>query len=123
MSANVCTPENLTDSMTEYFLLWIKSLEGMDKNIAAEVDAEYGRIHGRRQLVWTDGGRFGQGTESIIKRDEVLLFSDGFVPFVLRPIGEGKFHFIGEAYVHGIMHGEVGSEQSGTIQTQFINIM
>jgi len=35
----------------------------------------------------------------------------GRTPFVLRPgVGEGKYRFVGECYVHGIMYGQALQE-------------
>ncbi|KAJ3479100.1 hypothetical protein NLG97_g8406 [Lecanicillium saksenae] len=39
--------------------------------------------------------------------DQIWLFSGGRTPYILRPTGRpGRYIFIGEAYVHGIMDGE-----------------
>ena len=38
--------------------------------------------------------------------DQLHVLPGGLKPFVLRPYGSG-FRVLGEAYVHGIMHGEV----------------
>lgn len=45
--------------------------------------------------------------------DQVWLLAGARVPFILRPSGtEGRFRVIGEAYVHGYMHGEFMKEYS-----------
>jgi hypothetical protein len=38
--------------------------------------------------------------------DKVLLLKGAFTPFVLRPLPNGQYQMVGEAYVHGMMHGE-----------------
>ncbi len=39
--------------------------------------------------------------------DEVWLLEGGRTPFLLRRIhGSHEYKFLGEAYIHGIMHGE-----------------
>jgi len=48
----------------------------------------------------------GLGPESLKKEDQVWLLKGGPVLFVLRPCGDGRFKYVGQAYVHGIMHGE-----------------
>lgn len=49
---------------------------------------------------------FGLGSEKMKEGDEVWLIKQTFVPFVLRPQPGGQYSLVGEAYVHGIMHGE-----------------
>jgi hypothetical protein len=39
--------------------------------------------------------------------DCVCILLGGDTPFVLRPKGNGEWCFLAEAYVHGIMDGEV----------------
>ena len=39
--------------------------------------------------------------------DEVFVLSGGDVPFILRQSGSGEHRLIGEAFVHGIMNGEM----------------
>jgi len=38
--------------------------------------------------------------------DLVAIFFGGNVPYVLRPLPNGRFQLVGEAYVYGVMHGE-----------------
>jgi hypothetical protein len=40
------------------------------------------------------------------KGDVVVIFFGGDVPYVLRPLPNGGFQLVGEAYVYGAMHGE-----------------
>jgi hypothetical protein len=40
--------------------------------------------------------------------DLVCFIRDADVPFVLRPVDNDRFELLGEAYMHGFMHGEVG---------------
>ncbi|KAF2811751.1 uncharacterized protein BDZ99DRAFT_519003 [Mytilinidion resinicola] len=42
--------------------------------------------------------------------DSIFVLKGGAVPFLLRPSESGSWELIGEAYVHGIMKGEVWSE-------------
>jgi hypothetical protein len=32
------------------------------------------------------------------------------VPFIIRKVADGKYELVGEAYIHGLMHGELGKE-------------
>jgi hypothetical protein len=55
----------------------------------------------------TDSGYLGLAPQGSIAGDAVWIVQGGKVPFVLRPTGEGSFRFVGEAYVHGRMFGEM----------------
>ena len=48
------------------------------------------------------------GPDTTRKGDEVWVLAGGFTPFVLRRTKgqDKKYQFLGEAYVHGMMHGE-----------------
>jgi hypothetical protein len=43
-------------------------------------------------------------------RDILCIFLGGNVPFILRPLGDGSYELVGEAYVHGVMDGEFMTE-------------
>jgi hypothetical protein len=49
----------------------------------------------------------GNGLESTRAGDEVWVLAGGRVPYVLRPKGNNEYELVGEAYVHGIMDGEL----------------
>jgi hypothetical protein len=38
--------------------------------------------------------------------DVVAVLSGGRVPYVIRPVAEGKYRFLSEVYVEGLMEGE-----------------
>jgi hypothetical protein len=48
----------------------------------------------------------GLGPEKAEPGDELWLIREARVPFILRPLPNGQYTLIGQAYVHGIMHGE-----------------
>lgn len=63
-----------------------------------------GRMKSGRVALVPGGARAG---------DQVVLLKGGRVPFVLRrKEGEGVYELVGEAYVHGIMSGEVWDEEA-----------
>lgn len=41
-----------------------------------------------------------------LRGDVVCVLKGGHVPYILRPEGtrKGQFKFVGEAYIHGLMH-------------------
>ncbi|KAG7413877.1 Heterokaryon incompatibility protein 6, OR allele [Fusarium oxysporum f. sp. rapae] len=59
----------------------------------------------------TKMGYLGMGPVEGKSGDVVVVFCGGRIPFVLRPVkgssGLGEFLYIGEAYCHGVMDGEV----------------
>ncbi|KAH0556093.1 hypothetical protein GP486_005969 [Trichoglossum hirsutum] len=64
--------------------------------------------------------RIGRGPLSVLKGDEVWILAGGRVPYILRPLGNDKYEFIGEAYLEDVMYGEaVGS---GSSQPQIITL-
>ena len=52
----------------------------------------------------------GTGQPSVRDGDEVWFLHGAYLPVVLRPLATGKYRFMGEAYVHGVMYGEAGAE-------------
>lgn len=58
-------------------------------------------------------GYLGMGPQMMVPGDEVWVLFGGNVPFILRPVNtssseaESKYILVGQAYVHGIMYGEV----------------
>ncbi|KAH6853216.1 heterokaryon incompatibility protein-domain-containing protein [Chaetomium sp. MPI-CAGE-AT-0009] len=62
---------------------------------------------GRRPFI-TTGGWIGFGPPGMEVGDVVVVFAGADVPFIIRPVGEGdEFVLVGEAYVHGLMFGEL----------------
>jgi hypothetical protein len=59
-----------------------------------------------RRMFRTEGNLLGMGSRSVEVGDEVWVLKGGNVPFVLRRVKEGVYRLVGDAYVHGIMHGE-----------------
>ena len=72
------------------------------------------QYHKGRRLFTTFQKWLGLGPESIEQGDEVWLLKNAGVPFILRPHGESQYMLVGEAYVHGIMHGELVDAPGGT---------
>jgi hypothetical protein len=84
----------------------------------AQFRREFNLCAGRRRLVRTTHGLLGVGPTTMCQRDEVWILAGCPTAVVLRPLRTGRFVFLGEAYVHGIMHGErVGKD------TQLVDIV
>ncbi len=66
-----------------------------------------------RSFIQCRDGRPGLGPRSARAGDIVCLFHGGDVPFILRPVDSGRYAFVGEAYIHGIMQGELSLKLRG----------
>ncbi|KAH9810103.1 HET-domain-containing protein [Teratosphaeria destructans] len=61
-----------------------------------------------RMLFWTSDGRLGVGPKSMMSSDLVVVLWGSLLPVILRPLTfAGRFAFLGCAFVHGMMHGEL----------------
>lgn len=60
-----------------------------------------------RSVFLTKKGYLGFGYVGIKSGDVVCILATASVPHLLRRTGDGVYSFIGEAYVHGVMDGEV----------------
>jgi hypothetical protein len=61
----------------------------------------------RRRLFRTDGGLLGLGPIDLQRRDKIWVLAGAYAPIALRPHANGNWRYLGEAYVHGCMRGEV----------------
>ncbi|KAL8695328.1 MAG: hypothetical protein Q9218_000227 [Villophora microphyllina] len=69
-----------------------------------------------KRLCWTAAGRVGLVPIEAKVRDELYVMAGGQVPYVLRPRSENVFMFLGEAYIYGIMDGELFTGVENTIE-------
>ena len=60
-----------------------------------------------KRFFLSDAGYFGLAPVRAEPTDEVWVLQGGSVPFVLRPLRSGNRQLVGEAYVHGVMKGEI----------------
>lgn len=66
----------------------------------------------------------GIGPETIERDDMVVILFGGKVPYVIRELGEGKYSFIGECYVPGLMAGEAVEQwKTNESQAEFFNLV
>ncbi|KAL8838538.1 MAG: hypothetical protein Q9170_002118 [Blastenia crenularia] len=66
-----------------------------------------------RSFIRSRDGRLGLAPKSTRVGDIVCLFHGGDVPFILRPFDSGRYGFVGEAYIHGVMQGEHAGKLGG----------
>lgn len=75
-----------------------------------DVTAAISFIPGNQRFFITEKGLIGLGSVETNIGDTVSVLCGGRVPFILRPTQQGtrqgRYIFIGHAYVHGIMDGE-----------------
>lgn len=76
----------------------------------------------QRALITTRTGYLGLAAEAVHQGDVVAILLGCNCPIVLRPYGDNLFHDIGECYVHGLMDGEILSQESGgyLLEREFI---
>jgi hypothetical protein len=76
-----------------------------------------------RRLFRTQNGYLGLGPMPAKIGDSVCILKGGRVPYVIRKVSEESsyFNFIGDCYVHGIMHGE--AEKLGSFAWSEIELL
>lgn len=90
----------------------ISMLQGHRLGDALRFATAAGYASGGRRLFHTSGGYLGIGPAIAQHGDKVCILSGGATPFILRHMPHAKkssrrFLLIGEAYVHGIMEGNI----------------
>ena len=69
---------------------------------------------GQRNVVLTETGRYALASAVAQKGDKCCIFTGMPVPVVVRPTKQpGTYEFVGEAFVLGIMHGELYGQPAG----------
>lgn len=80
-----------------------------------------------RRLIVTEDGHVGLGPRVTEPGDVVCILGGGAVPLLLRPEGDGNsFKLVGEAYVQGMMFGEITipePEQIVLSEKPFVNFV
>ncbi|MCJ1456892.1 hypothetical protein MMC28_007258 [Mycoblastus sanguinarius] len=77
---------------------------------AYEFEDPFKALGSYRRMFRTVSGHLGLGPQAMQAGDTVCLISGAPIPFVIRksPFSKAnRYTLVGEAYVHGIMHGEV----------------
>ena len=94
----------------QQFLKGQKRNSKVKRGIANEVQLAseiIGKSLGRLPFV-TANGHLGLSSERIMQGDKIAIIAGSQVPFVLRPRDKDQFSVVSEAYVDGIMDGEIG---------------
>ncbi|KAI8716377.1 HET domain-containing protein [Fusarium sp. LHS14.1] len=87
---------------------FLQSLANGDESIISDpwYSASLLRLHGRRAFL-TSTGYVGVGPLDTRVGDEVCVFIGGNAAYLVRPEENELYSLIGEAYVHGVMYGEL----------------
>jgi len=78
----------------------------------------------RRDFIATEHGRIGWGPEGVEAGDVITVFDNGIVPHILRARQPDEpMLLVGEAYIDGLMYGEVfDMEKGGEVTLSTIEI-
>ena len=92
-----------------------------EKHLAKELDGlpytrQLTHSYNFRCLVTTKKNLIGVSLVETQEGDQIFVLPGGRVPMILRPVDEGKYELVGDAYIHGIMHGEAYNYMPNTIQ-------
>lgn len=78
---------------------------------SAVFNSAYSQPNSGRKLFRTSSGLLGLGMRSVAVGDVVWAIENAQMAIVLRPsqsgVGNGLMEFIGDAYLHGCMQGEM----------------
>ncbi|ROV96639.1 hypothetical protein VSDG_05603 [Cytospora chrysosperma] len=105
-------PANHYSGVPEHFMPGLADTLRVEKYVEPLVMG-IGQALGGRVFFITRGGRMGIGPQDCKHGDGVAVLGGAHVPFVLRPERgwesgiDADVRLVGEAYVHGIMRGEV----------------
>lgn len=66
-------------------------------------------------------GYYGLARSQVLPGDQICILFGADVPFIIRPLGN-EYLLIGEAYVHGLMHGELFQKTQAISEAEMIQI-
>jgi hypothetical protein len=119
LSSRATTNNNNNNDKTDGIIPTLPALQATIAKVKAEtlpasVDNTFDRIaasfhtaYSGRRLFRTAGNSLGLGAQSLQAGDVVWVVAGAAVPTVLRPVSGKRWRLVGEAYIHGIMDGEV----------------
>ncbi|KAI1276539.1 heterokaryon incompatibility protein-domain-containing protein [Xylaria sp. FL0933] len=110
------TPSEAYETDDERLKAW-PEIPGAESGDAYRFDLALRNACQGRKLLLTDDGHVGLGP-AITQEDDIVCILSGLVmPIILRRTTEG-YQVVGEAYVHGIMFGEVFGKPGTTENTE-----
>jgi hypothetical protein len=116
-------PSVLSQKYTSELEIWIKNACSSDytgwvdipefhnwTQTVSALEIHLSAVTSGRSLAWTSRGYMAMIPENARCGDRLALFSGGRMPYVIRSQQAGNWTFVGEAYVHGAMYGELWPE-------------
>jgi Heterokaryon incompatibility protein (HET) len=97
--------------------VWFKVVAASETRNAAQ---DYENACGRcllKLIFSTSKGYIGNGPATLRENDEIWIIKGSDVPLAVRRLpdlaenGETQYHLLGEAYIHGAMHGEAFADE------------
>jgi hypothetical protein len=80
---------------------WVRTV-----TVSSDVEKHFVRFSGDRRFCCTLNGRLGSMPKGAEVGDKICVFYGGSLPYVIRDCGNGRYRFIGDCYVHGVMYWE-----------------
>jgi len=74
--------------------------------VSSDVEKHFVRFSANRRFCCTLNGRLGSMPKGAEVGDKICVLYGGSLPYVIRGCGNGRYRFIGDCYVHGVMYGE-----------------
>ena len=85
--------------------------EGLEGDLA--INARAAQVGERRRIFVSEKGDAGLVPDDAEIGDVLCILYGCDLPVLLRPVRDGRYKFMGEAYVHGLMHGEAMETTEG----------
>lgn len=77
----------------------------------------------KKSFFITANGQMGLGPKAARVGDWACIFFGHPMPYILRPVSDGKFQFLGPCYVHGMMEGEaVERLEAGKYKEEWLHL-
>jgi hypothetical protein len=110
------------------FDLWLRVRKGPDSAEKAKMTEAADRFRSKiglktkhRRMMRTANGWLGMGPSSLQAGDKIFVVPGANAPLIMRRLDPGHYQVIGEAYIHGIMHGEAVTENVKTTEIHLGN--
>jgi hypothetical protein len=84
-------------------------------NQMEEMKSSFDSAYVGRRMFRTEGNHLGIAAESLESGDQIWILSGAAVPMIIRKAGDGNWKFVGEAYIYGIMNGELVSKRGADL--------
>ncbi|KAK5658327.1 hypothetical protein OQA88_2303 [Cercophora sp. LCS_1] len=97
-------------ALADPFIEWGK----VDEKVVQDWVNQYQLVNYARRIFRTVENYLGNGPLSAQAGDQIWIIPGAAAPMILRPVGGDEFTLVGQAYVHGVMHGESIGKREGS---------